>query len=319
MTTVCSQDKLLSGVSNQARKFILANTVTYCDMLDLTPSGVSTLRTENSDYAKLGCTKVVIETNANITEDNINNVKVQWISTNTVSQQNQSKVILYLFGGGFVCGGPNDDLAITARVSMYTGCQICVPFYRLAPEHPYPAALNDIFNVYQSLIESYQDVVVMGESAGGNLALALVHSVITSKLLRLPCALVLLSPWIDLTHSGISHLTLEGLDPTLDVKKFLEPAAKSYANGLPLDSPAISPLWSPISKGWPPTFLSSGTRDLLLSDTIRLTTKLRDAGTIVDLHIADGLWHVYEWYPDLPESITYLKRCSDFISRQGGT
>ena len=121
--------------------------------------------------------------------------------------------------------------------------------------------------------------------------------------LPLPKAVALLSPWIDLTHSGDSHATLASVDPALSIPHLLEPAALAYAAGKPIGSPDISPLFSKMPKTTlPPTIISSGTRDLLLSDSTRLAAKLRSAGAAVDLRVAEGLWHVFEWYPQLPEA-----------------
>jgi len=132
----------------------------------------------------------------------------------------------------------------------------------------------------------------------------------------------LLSPWIDLTHSGDSHVTLEGLDPTLSVKHFLEPASRAYVNNSVdiLGSPAVSPLFAHIPPTFPPTIISSATRDLLFSDSVRLASKLREQGVVVDFRVAEGLWHVFEWYTDLPEAAESLTSIANFLLRhcQGG-
>merc|ERR1711924_471691 len=116
-----------------------------------------------------------------------------------------------------------------------------------------------------------------------------------------PIAVALLSPWIDLTHSGDSHI-ISNLDPTLSVKHFLEPSSLAYAGGQPLESADISPLFADVPANFPPTTISTATRDLLLSDSVRLAAKLRGKGITVDLQVADGLWHVFEWHPELPEA-----------------
>merc|ERR1712061_153636 len=119
-------------------------------------------------------------------------------------------------------------------------------------------------------------------------------------------ALALLSPWADLTHSGDSHTTLAGLDPTLSTEHFLEPASLAYAGKECRASPAISPLFAEVPSDFPPTIISTATRDLLLSDSVRLAARLRAGGATVDLRVAEGLWHVFEWYPDLPEAAASL-------------
>lgn len=163
---------------------------------------------------------------------------------------------------------------------------------------------------------------VVGESAGGNLALTVALAAVSAaeamalQLQQVPAAVVLLSPWIDLTHSGDSHLTLAGLDPTLSVKHFLEPASLAYAGKQRLvSSPEVSPLWGKIPQGFPPTLLTSATRDLLLSDVVRLSAKLRAAGCNVDLRVAQGLWHVFEWYPHCPEAASSMQHVVAFLKQ----
>lgn len=127
-------------------------------------------------------------------------------------------------------------------------------------------------------------------------------------------AVALLSPWIDLTHSGDSHATLAGLDPTLSVEHFLQPASMAYAGERVLSSPEVSPLFAAIPPTFPPTIISSATRDLLLSDSVRLASKLRAQGVTTQLQIAEGLWHVFEWYPHLPEAAESMQAIAGFLS-----
>merc|ERR1712008_13280 len=180
--------------------------------------------------------------------------------------------------------------SITVRLSDHLGRRVCTPRYRLSPEHPFPAARDDVMAVYRVLRDSAQ-IIVVGQSAGGNLALGLTLAATKSTGLAAPLAVALLSPWIDMTHSGDSHITLAGLDPTLSVTHFLGPAALAYAGGLAPSAPEVSPLFEEFCSGFPPTVISSGTRDLLLSDSVRLAARLREQGTTVDLQVAEGLWH----------------------------
>jgi hypothetical protein len=160
-------------------------------------------------------------------------------------------------------------------------------------------------------------VVLIGESAGGNLAVGLVQGAAAAGL-PLPITVVLLSPWVDLTHSGDSHLVLAGLDPTLSVRYFLGPASRAYAGETPQGgkTPGVSPLFSALPSGFPPTLISTATRDLLLSDSVRLASALRTCGATVELHVAEGLWHVYEWYPELPEAAASIVAVANFVSNQ---
>ncbi len=236
-------------------------------------------------------------------------VRVQWVSPKRLMH---SEPILYFFGGGFITGSPDEDLAITARIAHFSGRRVCAPHYRLAPEHPFPAALNDALAVYHQLISAHDAIGVAGESAGGNLAMSLITAAAVRGLL-LPKALALLSPWIDLTHSGDTIRVLDGADPTLDLAHGLSHMARAYAGEMPAHSPKLSPLFADVQKGFPPTLISTGTRDLLLSDCARLSAKLRKAGVDVDFRVAEGLWHVFEYYPQLPEAEDSLKDIAHFL------
>jgi acetyl esterase/lipase len=117
-----------------------------------------------------------------------------------------------------------------------------------------------------------------------------------------------------LTHSGDSHATGFGLDPTLSVKHFLEPASLVYAGLRDTSDSEISPLFAEIPSGFPPTLISTATRDLLLSDSVRLAQKLRAKNCPVDFRVTEGLWHVFEWYPPCPEAVASLLEISKFLT-----
>jgi acetyl esterase/lipase len=245
-----------------------------------------------------------------IEESRVAGVPVEWMSPRAVLGE---QIILYFFGGGHVLGSPSEDLAITARLAHFAGRRVCAVRYRLAPENPYPAALEDALAVYSDLAaRGARSIAVAGESAGGNLSLALVHAA-ARRGLDLPAALALLSPWCDLTHSGDTIRTLDGIDPTLGLEQLLGPMARAYAGGRPLDDPGVSPLLADVPKGFPPTLITSGTRDMLLSDSARLAAKLRRAGVDAEIRVYEGMWHVFEFYPDVPEGEESLRGISAFL------
>jgi len=144
---------------------------------------------------------------------------------------------LYGFGGGFVLGSPYEDLCVAAPIAAKTGSRVVIPDYRLAPEHPWPAAIDDGFALYQAL--AVNPFALVGESAGGNVALALMLRAQTLGL-RLPSALALLSPWCDLSNSGDSLTANQGRDPTLAFEN-LEACAAHYARENDTSNPDISP------------------------------------------------------------------------------
>jgi len=219
--------------------------------------------------------------------------------------------ILYAFGGGMVEGSPEEDLPVIAPLSALTGARVIVPDYRLAPEHPWPAALDDGFAVYREMAD--RPFAIMGESAGGNLSLAWMLKAKACGL-RLPEAAVLLSPWCDLSNAGDSLTFNEGRDPTLSARNS-HLAAGYYAGANEVDQPLISPIHGAFDRSFPPFLITTGTRDLLLSQAVRLSQRLRDCGVTVDLQVWEGLWHVFEWYEDLPEARQSVARIADHLTR----
>ncbi|MEM7171382.1 MAG: alpha/beta hydrolase [Pseudomonadota bacterium] len=226
------------------------------------------------------------------------------------------RIILYCFGGGYHAGSAFEDLVISAALAALTGARVIAPDYRLAPEHPYPAALEDAMAVYQTIHQEHapRRIAVVGESAGGNLALALLQRAAQEGLGQ-PACLALLSPWCDLTSSGDSHTFNEGRDPTLN-NRYAAAAAALYAGERRPSDPAISPLFGRFDQGFPCTMITSATRDLLLSQCIGLAARLRDANVEVDLRIWDGLWHVFEFYDEIPEAEASLQQIANFIAKR---
>jgi acetyl esterase/lipase len=160
--------------------------------------------------------------------------------------------------------------------------------YRMPPLHPYPAPLDDCIAVYRALLDQRDatDIFVGGGSAGGNLAAALIARA-KDEGLPLPAGLVLMSPEVDLTESGDTFATNLGVDNVLGL---LMQANLLYADGRDLRDPYLSPLFADVA-GFPPTFLQAGTRDLFLSNTVRMHRKLRDAGVDAELHVWEAMPH----------------------------
>ena len=226
------------------------------------------------------------------------NVQVEW-------------PILYGFGGGMVEGSPVEDLPIIAPLSAMTGARVIVPDYRLAPEHPWPAALDDGFSVYREI--AGLSFATLGESSGGNLSLAWMLRA-KAEGLRLPGAAALLSPWCDLSNAGDSLTFNDGRDPTL-ARRNSHLAAGYYAGANKVDQPLISPIHGAFDPGFPPFLITTGTRDLLLSQSVLLSQRLRDRGVTVDLQVWEGLWHVFEWYEALPEARQSIAQIADHLIR----
>lgn len=227
-------------------------------------------------------------------------------------------VILYCFGGGFIFGSPMEDLAIVAALAQHAGARVICPWYRLAPEHPYPAAVEDVMAVYRSLAGSVPPdrLTVAGESAGGNLALTILLGA-RRWALPMPRAAALMSPACDLTFTGDSHSANDGRDPSLSMADI--PAKIGlYAGTADPTEPRLSPLFGAYDDGFPPVLITSGTRDLFLSQCVRLASTLRAAGIAAELRVWEDMWHVFEFYDELPEAAASLREIAAFLTAAGG-
>jgi acetyl esterase/lipase len=198
-------------------------------------------------------------------------------------------VYLDIHGGAWAFGGGEICRALALMTAPATGARVWAVDYRMPPDHPYPVPLDDCLAAYRALLDERQpgEIVVAGASAGGNLAAALILRA-RDEGLPLPAAVVLNTPATDLTASGDTWQTNLGLDTVLTASA--TPAMLLYAGGHDLRDPYVSPLFGDL-KGFPPTILLTGTRDLLLSDTVRMHRALRAAGVPAELHVVEAAGH----------------------------
>lgn len=223
--------------------------------------------------------------------------------------------VLYLHGGGYVLGSIDTHAELMARVAASCRAPVLGVDYRLAPEHPYPAAIDDALASYEHLIDAGikpEAIVVAGDSAGGGLALALLL-----KLKELgkpmPAGAVLFSPWSDLTGSGDSVKTRIDVDPMIS-PAMLNPMAELYLSGTSANDTLASPLFADL-KGLPPLLIQVGDHEILLDDSTRLATAARAAGVKTELEIFAGGFHVFQNQPHLPESATALTSMGKFFDQ----
>ena len=200
------------------------------------------------------------------------------------------RIYLDVHGGGLIMGGGEVCRAMAMRMVSMLEARVMAVDYRMPPDHPYPAGLDDCVAIYRAILRDHrpEEIIVGGLSAGGNVAAALILRA-RDECLPLPAAAVLLSPELDLTESGDSFHNNRGIDVTL--RDGLMPANLLYAAGHDLSDPYLSPLFGDFSKGFPPTLLTSGTRDLFLSNAVRMHRALRAAGVPADLHIMEAATH----------------------------
>lgn len=215
--------------------------------------------------------------------------------------------ILYLHGGGYTCGGMDYAKGFGSVLAAETGATVYCPAYRLAPEHPYPAALEDAVAAYRSLPEC---PVLCGESAGGGLIYALCRTAL-DRGWELPLGFVAISPWTDLTASGLSYAENLEKDPSMTPER-LRFFAQCYTD-TPED-PMVSPLLGNLC-GFPPSLIFVGGNEIMLDDSRGLHEKLLASGCESTLEIAPGLWHGYVLYC-LKERRGDLARIADFVGKQ---
>lgn len=221
-----------------------------------------------------------------------------------------SGTMLHFFGGGYVSGKPEFDLPITAALAALAGVRVVVPRYALAPEQPFPVGLEQCTGVCTALAAggAYS---LSGESAGGGMALAVVHAGIAAGTPP-PDALVLFSPWGDLREETTARC--EGIDDPTMTGDDLRVMARCYlGEASPLD-PGASPALAAIPESWPDTLLTTCTRDMLGPAVRALADRIVAAGSSCDLIDLDGLCHVFEVYDEFPESFDVLRDAAEFIA-----
>ncbi|SDW37875.1 alpha/beta hydrolase [Marinobacter mobilis] len=199
--------------------------------------------------------------------------------------------VLYLHGGAYIIGSAQTHRGITGHLAKSSGATIFTLDYRLAPEHPYPAALDDAMSAYQALLsEGYEPkhIAIAGDSAGGGLSLALAMR-LRDEQLPLPSSLTVFSPWTDLSQSELSRPVTEAVIP----QPWIDNAAQLYRGNESVTAPYISPIYGDLS-GLPPILIQVGSEEILLNDSKRLANKARQQATPVRLEIYNSLWHVFQ-------------------------
>lgn len=215
----------------------------------------------------------------------------EWVSA--AGLRVPGKTLLYLHGGGYTVGNPELYRIFTWRLAEAACCRVLAIDYRLAPEHPYPAAVDDAVTAYRWLLEQGhdgRDLAVAGDSAGGNLTLVLLQR-LREEGLPMPASALCYSPWTDLTGSGASVILNARRDPMLPGHR-LQDAADLYAPSADHRDPLISPLFADF-RGFPPLSIHVGSTEVLLDDSNRVADRARSAGVSVDLNIWPAQPHVF--------------------------
>ena len=199
--------------------------------------------------------------------------------------------VLYLHGGGYIIGSAATHKGLTGHLAKASGCMVVTPDYRLAPEHPFPAALDDAEAAWQALIDegiSPGQIAIAGDSAGGGLAIALAMRLRNNNQ-PLPASLTVFSPWTDLTQESLYSPESE---PVLQAR-WTAKAAKLYAGEESLRNPLLSPVFGNF-QGLPPLLIQVGSQEILLNDAERLARAAREAGVQTQFEVFNSLWHVFQ-------------------------
>ncbi|MCM0612790.1 alpha/beta hydrolase [Marinobacter sediminum] len=229
-------------------------------------------------------------------------------ATRSTFGENTNGAILYLHGGGYIIGSSSTHRGITGHLAKVSGCQVIVPDYRLAPEHPFPAALDDAETVYMALLEQgFQpgQIAVAGDSAGGGLSVALAMR-LRDRQVPLPSSITVFSPWIDLTQQQLYSPERE---PVLQAP-WTEKAAKLYAGSESLTNPLISPAFGDLTN-LPPLLIQVGSEEILLNDAERLASLAKRDDVQTTLEVFNSLWHVFQVHSG------QLDRATDAIAAAG--
>ena len=290
-------------------KLVRAATGKYFSSRDPHGTDVVKLRTRLDSWARI----LHVPRAVQVRREEFQGMQAEWLTPRRVAE---GKLLLYLHGGGYVFGSCATHRQMVSYIATAGGVRALLPEYRLAPEHPFPAAIEDIVRLYRALLEagySPRAIVLAGDSAGGGLALA------TLLALRdagepLPAAACLLSPWLDLTGSGESMRTNAQRDPWFK-PEFMPLLARHYCTDDERAHPLVSPVFADL-RGLPPLFVQVCDDEILLSDSTRIVEMARAAGGEADLEIYSGLWHVFQAFArQVPEARAAVRKLGAHIRR----
>ncbi len=269
-----------------------------------------TLKERRATFAPAGCLHPIPD-DVLVSEVIAGGVPAHWLAA---PGADAGRALLFLHGGGYELGSLRSDGELAARLGRASGMRVLFPEYRLAPEHPFPAAIDDVQAAWRWLRTdqdlSAASIAVAGDSAGGGLAVALLVATRDAGE-PLPAAAALMSPTVDLTSSGASMTERADQDP-ISTPAMLAQFASDYLAGADPKTPLASPLFASLS-GLPPLLVQVGTADLLLSDSERLARAATDAGVDVSLQIGQGLTHVYQILLGTPEAAKATEQIGKFL------
>ncbi|SON52104.1 alpha/beta hydrolase [Vibrio tapetis] len=231
--------------------------------------------------------------------------------------KDNGKVLVYIHGGAYVAYHPESTLASSVPVAADTGLRVISVDYTLAPFAQYQTITDQVIAVMEALVAqgySMSDIAMYGDSAGGGLVAGSVLKMRDLKL-DLPAAIVLWSPWADITETGDSYQTLKEAEPLYRYELLLKPSADAYAPIADQKHPYVSPVYGDYSKPFPPVLIQGGTKELLLSGMVRLYQAIDTQGGEAKLDLYEGMWHVFQAYSfHIPEAVAARKKMGHFLT-----
>jgi monoterpene epsilon-lactone hydrolase len=260
-----------------------------------------------------GARNLPMPPNVEVKRTTVGNIAAEWLRPVGTTD---NRAVLYLHGGAYTMGSCTTHRALASRIAIASQTPALLPEFRLAPEYPFPAALEDGVAIYRWLIEqgiSPQKMVVAGDSSGGGLAIALTV-LLRDKNVPLPAAITCLSPWADLELTGESLTTRAQVDPMCSLEES-QYHAVHYIGKHDARAPLVSPIYADLH-GLPPILIQVGDREILLSDAIRLTEHARKDGVDAELEVWDGMWHVWHLFARyVPEGQRAIDKIGAFIRK----
>jgi monoterpene epsilon-lactone hydrolase len=260
-----------------------------------------------------GARNLPMPPNVEVKQTTVGNIAAEWLRPVGTTD---NRAVLYLHGGAYTMGSCTTHRALASRIAIASQTPALLPEFRLAPEYPFPAALEDGVAIYRWLIEqgiSPQKMVVAGDSSGGGLAIALTV-LLRDKDVPLPAAITCLSPWADLELTGESLTTRAQVDPMCSLEES-QYHAVHYIGKHDARAPLVSPIYADLH-GLPPILIQVGDREILLSDAIRLTERARKDGVDAELEVWDGMWHVWHLFARyVPEGQRAIDKIGAFIRK----
>ncbi len=311
-----AQDKFKTFVSNtvspEARNFQTTMAEVWC--FDATRDDMPSIRNKLvQDF------KPLVELVKSTCIESIENIEIDGVpvlvtTPKGYNKENDHKCIFYIHGGGYSVLDATTMLVLSGPIAFVAGIKTYSVDYRLAPEYPFPAAVDDCMSVYRELVKRFksESTALLGDSAGGTLALVTALKA-SQQDLPLPAVLALSSPATDESELDDSQVILEGWDCGLSMDRCVQKMFEAYAGKQDPKNPDISPIYAKYPANFPPTFIITGTRDLFLSNCARLQRLLIHKGIEVRMEVWEGMWHDFLLLPFIPEAQEADKEIGDYI------